>query len=262
MATAGPGGASRTDAPRRRRRSRPPRRPTPGADDTVFVTAGPDGVVEHRGAETRTLTTEPMAIALRWATRTPSFSARRQRRDRAGPTPTPCRSCSRRTVHWLRCCPASTGAARSCSTTSRSSTTAGCSFTACRTAVVAAASVRGPLRRRPRHDGADRVAADIGGWEFGTGPAAPARPPASSSGESSGEASDWLAMFAVPDSRRSRPPSADRGRPRTGGVLQRLRRLPACASPSPRTARPSAGWPTASSSPWRSVRRSVSRHPP
>jgi hypothetical protein len=30
----------------------------------AFVTAGPDGVVEHRGGESRTLTTEPMAIAL------------------------------------------------------------------------------------------------------------------------------------------------------------------------------------------------------
>ena len=33
-------------------------------DAGVVLTAGPEGVVEHRGNETRTLTTEPMAIAL------------------------------------------------------------------------------------------------------------------------------------------------------------------------------------------------------
>jgi hypothetical protein len=37
----------------------------PVADDAaVLLTAGPDGVVEHRGAETRMLTSEPMEIAL------------------------------------------------------------------------------------------------------------------------------------------------------------------------------------------------------
>ena len=57
---------------------------------------GPDGVVEHRGGDARTLTTEPMAIAL------DAGDGRRHRPapqrcgagSRAGTTPTPCRSSS------------------------------------------------------------------------------------------------------------------------------------------------------------------------
>ncbi len=47
-------------------RSRPPRRLPPAviADRAGSLTAGPDGVVQHLVDETRTLTTEPMAIAL------------------------------------------------------------------------------------------------------------------------------------------------------------------------------------------------------
>ena len=36
----------------------------PAANDVGVLTAGPEGVVEHRGGEARTLTSEPMAIAL------------------------------------------------------------------------------------------------------------------------------------------------------------------------------------------------------
>jgi len=44
--------------------SEPTSVPPAAVDADSFVTAGPDGVVEHRGGATRTLTTEPMAIAL------------------------------------------------------------------------------------------------------------------------------------------------------------------------------------------------------